>query len=680
MSTEEKKQLQEPPEVHVFLSYSRTDEERAKWLQSQLEGCGIAVFRDVDETLPGEVWWQRLTDLIAQAEAVIFLLSSRSAASKVCADEVEFAKSLNKRIFPAAIENVDWSAVPELRKYHSVSLVDERDRDTAVANLISALTTDLDWVRAHTRILERARQWQMKGCPNSELLRGNALEEAEQWLTDKPKFAESPIKLHYDYIKASRDEERAQQERRTEEAERQRAAMQEQRDRAERALGAATTTANKLVDDLITEFRDAIGMRAELKEKILERANILLKQLVESGENAPSLRRSQAIGLSESASALKAQGRIAEARAALDEGISIIEGLLTTDRNNPQLQSDKSKFFSKIGDLVLASGEKPDALMFYRQSLEIDERLAQNEPGDFQRQRDLAGSLAKMGDGLIACGGTKEALQFYRRGTALFEELTTVNPMNDEFQMDLASLYERVGFAHELDGNLKDALDVYRQSVAAVEAQTRSQPNNAYLKRELAVRHGRLSNLMIANGKFEEALQSLRNTATAFEYLRDTDPKNTDIQRDLGIAYVRIGDILVDQESYQEGFEQYKKASEIHDRLIEVDPDNSQWHDDRITTYNRRCDLLIKIGRADLAKPTIHQLLDIAEFLENRSPNKLWKLHIARLCYLLAVIGDNVEANKQRALASLGSLSIEDELTVEERQQKDGMERILAGM
>ena len=33
----------------------------------------IEVFRDVDDTLPGEEWWQRLQSLIAAADTVVFL-------------------------------------------------------------------------------------------------------------------------------------------------------------------------------------------------------------------------------------------------------------------------------------------------------------------------------------------------------------------------------------------------------------------------------------------------------------------------------------------------------------------------------------------------------------------------------------------------------------------------------
>jgi hypothetical protein len=55
----------------------------AGWLRKDLDVAGFEVFRDIDSTLPGEEWWRRLTDLIALADAVVFLMSVRSSASKV---------------------------------------------------------------------------------------------------------------------------------------------------------------------------------------------------------------------------------------------------------------------------------------------------------------------------------------------------------------------------------------------------------------------------------------------------------------------------------------------------------------------------------------------------------------------------------------------------------------------
>src|SRR5262249_30557310 len=159
------------PKAKVFISYSRKDEEFAEWLREGLEARGAEVFRDVDDTLPGEEWWRRLQSLIAAADTIVFVLSPRSVASKVCQDEVACADGLKKRIFPAVIEDVDWTSVPAgLASRHSVFFKDEGQRPAALDQLFAALLTDIGWIREHTRLLERAIAWQHKARSRYELL------------------------------------------------------------------------------------------------------------------------------------------------------------------------------------------------------------------------------------------------------------------------------------------------------------------------------------------------------------------------------------------------------------------------------------------------------------------------------------------------------------------------------
>lgn len=192
--------------LRVFLSYSRKDQQTAVWLRGELEAHGVEVFRDVDDTLPGEVWWQRLQDLIAKSDAVVFVLSPHSATSSVCGDEVEHAHTLSKRIFPVTISDVDWETVPEgLSRVHSVSFAEDDARPAAVQQLCDALSTNIDWVREHTRLYERAVLWETRGRSRHELLRGRALNEAEAWLDTQPQNAEPPTPLHREFFQASRD-------------------------------------------------------------------------------------------------------------------------------------------------------------------------------------------------------------------------------------------------------------------------------------------------------------------------------------------------------------------------------------------------------------------------------------------------------------------------------------------
>jgi WD40 repeat protein len=190
----------------VFLSYSRRDADFAVWLGERLETKEIEVYRDLDDTLPGEEWWARLQELIRSADTIVFVLSPHSAVSPVCADEVKYALGLSKRIFPVVLRDVDWTQVPDgLAKVHSVFFTDKSTWDKGLDQLASALLTDVDWVREHTRLQERAHLWLHRNRSPAELLRGRALEEAERWLASQPSGANAPTTLHSEYIAASRD-------------------------------------------------------------------------------------------------------------------------------------------------------------------------------------------------------------------------------------------------------------------------------------------------------------------------------------------------------------------------------------------------------------------------------------------------------------------------------------------
>ncbi len=133
---------------------------------------------------------QALEELITAADTVVFCLSPNSAASEVCAWEVETAERLNKRIAPFVIEPVNGKAVPEgLAKLNYILATDPHAFDGAVATLIMAIGTDIAWIREHTRIGQITYRWLARGEPKDELLRGRHLEDAEKWASYHPRDA-----------------------------------------------------------------------------------------------------------------------------------------------------------------------------------------------------------------------------------------------------------------------------------------------------------------------------------------------------------------------------------------------------------------------------------------------------------------------------------------------------------
>ena len=72
-----------------------------------------------------------------------------------------------------------------------------------------ALNTDFDWLREHTRYLQRATEWDRGGRPANRLLSGDDIAEAKAWVARRPKNAPEPTALHLDFIRASEEEAEA---------------------------------------------------------------------------------------------------------------------------------------------------------------------------------------------------------------------------------------------------------------------------------------------------------------------------------------------------------------------------------------------------------------------------------------------------------------------------------------
>jgi TIR domain len=201
--------------LRVFISYSRDDLDFADQLAAALDSSGFECFIDREGISGGEAWKRRLGNLISEADTVVFVLSPDSARSETCNWEVEEAARLNKRILPAnwrPLESV--SPPPRLRDLNYIFFYKEpkvpgSGFGTGLASLVAALNTDFEWLREHTRYLQRATEWDRGGRPANRLLSGDDIAEAKGWVARRPRTAPEPTALHLDFIRASEAEAEA---------------------------------------------------------------------------------------------------------------------------------------------------------------------------------------------------------------------------------------------------------------------------------------------------------------------------------------------------------------------------------------------------------------------------------------------------------------------------------------
>jgi hypothetical protein len=128
---------------------------------------------------------------------------------------VEEAARLGKRILPVNCRPLEGArAPPRLRDlnyifFYADPKVSDSGFGSGLASLIAALNTDFDWLREHTRYLQRATEWDRGGRPANRLLSGNDIAEAKAWAARRPKSAPEPTSLHLDFIRASEEEAEA---------------------------------------------------------------------------------------------------------------------------------------------------------------------------------------------------------------------------------------------------------------------------------------------------------------------------------------------------------------------------------------------------------------------------------------------------------------------------------------
>jgi WD40 repeat protein len=228
----------------VFISYSRKDIAFARLIQKSLQQSQVDTWIDWERIPVGEKWWTEICDAIQNANVFMFIISRNSIGSPVCKDEIDQALKNNKRIIPILVDDLkpddikefapdlpqfNWiifekdqifrieenpQAVPGKPEDSQVALPLPPRFEDALGKLSQAIHTDWDWVKYHTRLQVNALLWEGNQRNPGYLVRGAALEEAEQQLLLAGAKDPRPTSLQAEFVSAGRKEETLRQQER----------------------------------------------------------------------------------------------------------------------------------------------------------------------------------------------------------------------------------------------------------------------------------------------------------------------------------------------------------------------------------------------------------------------------------------------------------------------------------
>ena len=174
-------------DLRLFISYSRQDLDFADQLVAALDAFGFKTTIDRKGIHGAEKWEQRLGQLILESDTIVAVITPNSATSEACRWEVDEAVKLAKRIVP-----IVWQPLGDVKPhaylqdlnyifFYPEPHVPGSGFGQGLADLVEALSTDVEWMREHTRTNELALRWENAGRPSDLLVRGSELKGLLEW-------------------------------------------------------------------------------------------------------------------------------------------------------------------------------------------------------------------------------------------------------------------------------------------------------------------------------------------------------------------------------------------------------------------------------------------------------------------------------------------------------------------
>lgn len=197
----------QPPDLtlDVFIIANLADLDFARQLNNKLQVYGKSTWFEQESLVPDIDEKEATASGLTISENVIYILSPEAADSRSCSVLLEGALALNKRILVVCYGATGSAQVPPALA--SCPAFDFRDNsgdfDSNLGNLYRILESNPSYVREHTRLLAKAREWQQDDEDDSLLLQGRSLQAAEQWLQQASDSSPAATALQRRYIQAS---------------------------------------------------------------------------------------------------------------------------------------------------------------------------------------------------------------------------------------------------------------------------------------------------------------------------------------------------------------------------------------------------------------------------------------------------------------------------------------------
>jgi hypothetical protein len=149
---------------HIFISYSRKDDEFVDRLMQALETYGFPTWQDVHAIAGGDVWKAAISRAVRECDAFLVVLSPQSASSENVSKELAVATKHARRVLPVM--------------YQACKIPDKMEYDLA----------ELQWADFHNTPFDEALNGLVRalgGKPTADLAKSHSVQALRDYVVSQ---------------------------------------------------------------------------------------------------------------------------------------------------------------------------------------------------------------------------------------------------------------------------------------------------------------------------------------------------------------------------------------------------------------------------------------------------------------------------------------------------------------
>ncbi len=192
----------------VFMCYGRKEsKDFANRITNRLSEKHYSVFQDLNEIPLMIDSEEYVYQQILRADNFVYIISPNAVRSEYCKKELDFAIRFNKRIIPIVHHRLgrDIGLLDDIVAKKSIiehKKIEEKLPE-CVVEIADIIETDRDYVRMHSKLLFKSRNWDFGGKRQADLMFGEERKEAVKW-SKQTSESLSALQIQLNYIQASK--------------------------------------------------------------------------------------------------------------------------------------------------------------------------------------------------------------------------------------------------------------------------------------------------------------------------------------------------------------------------------------------------------------------------------------------------------------------------------------------